>query len=1088
MRATSYLALLLSASTPIFASGAQYDVTVFSQPGCEATHILGGSISSVIGECINVPIVDETAQSFSYSYPAEPMFAQVYLENDCKGAYLTYLLDGPWTCHPLRDLKAVSIKVVHPQVGAIFLECTDRTVSLLRHLQNARPSSFCMGASCFLLSPSPTGALRQPSYPADRKETGQVQFPRTLDNHYDFFNFSLLGLLQLFCAHHVSSPTHDCEKCPLDDDAWTAAQTQELKALREKIDDQRLLNRASELNNGLPCELDASDPLGQSLMGGMHVHLRIRFSNSSTWLARLLRENYTSFSDEFSNRVIESECATLKWLDKIDVPSPRLHGYGLRNDPGNEVGVAYMLIDELPGTPLLLKNPSGDELRQVYEQWADILNTLQTHPFERIGSLWPQSNGEISVGPIMGDRTGTFSQMGPFYTAREYYSTFAEKYLEMICDGQLFSAYPVNAYLIFKYLQELADAGRWNGFESDLDNGPFFLKHMDDKGDHILVDDEYNITGIIDWTYARIVPAFEAFGPSLLTADMGDLYDGKAGRSGRDNLMAEILQNRDQHLGRMAYGPDLVRRFSFGLGMGMNLSWDEAKALFQGIISTATSISLSLDWDVWRRDRLYQWADDSRLQALLLQHGENIEYKKTIQYPRVHPVRRFSTCSVAGCQSAGVRGQSCANCKKHFCSTHLSKNHHTCPSSNELDDEAWEKSINDEVWLLLSHVNTHELVRLGTQLNNHIPCKFEPGKHLGVGATMGCANYHGWLVFDTGERWIVRIPRTGFSDTPPELVEYLVVSEYATLKFLERTNVPSPTAFAYGLASDPSNRVGASYIMMQALPGTPYYAHQASPEQKKAVIEALADILVEISKNPFPQAGSLLMMNDRIDISAIASNRFVALHPYGPFKTTLEYITSIIDQYMDLIADGQLHHEHPLEAFLFYHFLRRNADTLVAADIPGQFFLKHVDDKGDHLLVDQDFNITGIIDWQFARAVPAAEAFGPSYITADLTSLYSSDTGTTDDDRLLANALKDRGADDLASFAEGKEIMRRFHHGLASGMTKDEARDMIKGIVLCAQDREVEDLDAWITKYCRECQSDPRWGKIQSLLNKAEAQ
>ena len=40
-----------------------------------------------------------------------------------------------------------------------------------------------------------------------------------------------------------------------------------------------------------------------------------------------------------------------------------------------------------------------------------------------------------------------------------------------------------------------------------LDKEPFFLKHTDYKGDHILGDDEFNATGIIDWTFARVVPA-----------------------------------------------------------------------------------------------------------------------------------------------------------------------------------------------------------------------------------------------------------------------------------------------------------------------------------------------------------------------------------------------------------------------------------------------------------------------------------------------------------------------------------------------------------------------------------------------------
>lgn len=57
------------------------------------------------------------------------------------------------------------------------------------------------------------------------------------------------------------------------------------------------------------------------------------------------------------------------------------------------------------------------------------------------------------------------------------------------------------------------------------------------------------------------------------------------------------------------------------------------------------------------------------------------------------------------------------------------------------------------------------------------------------------------------------------------------------------------------------------------------------------------------------------------------------------------------------------------------------------------------------------------------RVVPAVEAFGPSYVTADLGSLYSSSTGLSADDRLLADALRNRGYHDLATFAERNEIM-----------------------------------------------------------------
>lgn len=61
-----------------------------------------------------------------------------------------------------------------------------------------------------------------------------------------------------------------------------------------------------------------------------------------------------------------------------------------------------------------------------------------------------------------------------------------------------------------------------------------------------------------------------------------------------------------------------------------------------------------------------------------------------------------------------------------------------------------------------------------------------------------------------------------------------------------------------------------------------------------------------------------------------------------------------------LITDGQLYPQFPIEAYLVYRFLQDNAAQL--ADPEDTFFLKHVDDKGDYLLVDENFNITGIID------------------------------------------------------------------------------------------------------------------------------
>lgn len=101
-----------------------------------------------------------------------------------------------------------------------------------------------------------------------------------------------------------------------------------------------------------------------------------------------------------------------------------------------------------------------------------------------------------------------------------------------------------------------------------------------------------------------------------------------------------------------------------------------------------------------------------------------------------------------------------------------------------------------------------------------------------------------------------------------------------------------------------------------------------------------------------------------------------------------------------------------------YHLLKDNATQLVSPDknqLTERFYLKHVDDKGDHILVGEELNITGIIDWQMARVVPRPEAFGPSLVTADMNALCNGEFSLSPDDLVLADMLRRGGLYYLAS-------------------------------------------------------------------------
>ncbi|KAK7397617.1 hypothetical protein QQX98_013015 [Neonectria punicea] len=176
---------------------------------------------------------------------------------------------------------------------------------------------------------------------------------------------------------------------------------------------------------------------------------------------------------------------------------------------------------------------------------------------------------------------------------------------------------------------------------------------------------------------------------------------------------------------------------------------------------------------------------------------------------------------------------------------------------------------------------------------------------------MGCANYHARIRFGNGSpSWLMRVPRvSGFAvGFPVSLAEYLIRSEYATLKFLETTAVPAPRAFSFGIPSQGTD------------------------------------------------------------------------HGIG------------------------------------------------LSDSKDKFFLKHVDDKGDHLMVDEDLNITSIIDWQMARIVPRREVFALSLVSANIRALCGGDVSLSTKDLELSNALREKGAW-LASYT-GDEKVRRFFWGL----------------------------------------------------------
>lgn len=166
----------------------------------------------------------------------------------------------------------------------------------------------------------------------------------------------------------------------------------------------------------------------------------------------------------------------------------------------------YFFVERIDGAPhadLSSPNdlpPSQPTLNIVLEVALSFIE-LERITFDTIGSPTLDAEGKVIVGPVI-DRYKMIPTkpcfVGPYTTPRERYVDHFDRRMEYIIAGQWCEdEAKVQCYLqclesksLVEDCEELARA-----------TGPFYIKHGEAKGDHILVDHEMKVTGTIDWQW-----------------------------------------------------------------------------------------------------------------------------------------------------------------------------------------------------------------------------------------------------------------------------------------------------------------------------------------------------------------------------------------------------------------------------------------------------------------------------------------------------------------------------------------------------------------------------------------------------------
>ncbi|RMZ84189.1 hypothetical protein DV738_g604, partial [Chaetothyriales sp. CBS 135597] len=355
-------------------------------------------------------------------------------------------------------------------------------------------------------------------------------------------------------------------------------------------------------------------------MGGMNYHIELSFDDGVKWIARIRRFNATSPPAALRDYIIRSEVATLKFLELTDVPSPKVFDFAMEN-ANNPVGVGYILMEKLPGKSLRWALATEIQRKNVMDQLADIFVELHKYSFDHLGSL--DQPGDTHIGPFARESLTDFVQsemrpIGPFSSPDQYHYASLQLILDLILRGEMYSQQAVDAYLIHLFLIDLIPSISPSPSSIQNDQG-YYLKHADDKGDHILVDEDFNITGIIDWEWAYTAPPAHAFNSPIGLLSVGDFYDGVNDLGDDEIVFARLLEEKGhQDLAAFVWNGRIQHRFAFCCGYDL-ADWSGFLGLFRGL-RDAVKVDEGLDWDEWKTVALHRYKEDAGLQLLLSRH------------------------------------------------------------------------------------------------------------------------------------------------------------------------------------------------------------------------------------------------------------------------------------------------------------------------------------------------------------------------------------------------------------------------------------------------------------------------------------
>ncbi|KAI4960759.1 hypothetical protein J4E86_002384 [Alternaria arbusti] len=340
---------------------------------------------------------------------------------------------------------------------------------------------------------------------------------------------------------------------------WTAVN----ESLRTA--ERRLVFNVSELKEVAAKALNrpASDvhAIKKIAEGGFNRILEVMMNDGSSVLARL------PYPSTLPRRLaVASEVATLDFLRTNGIPVPRVLDYSTGE---NAVGVEYMLMERLPGKPLsdIWFNLAEEERCHILHKIVSMEIKLFANRLPACGSIYyprdlptntprvdiPGSDGSLCMGPYAsqkwwyGERGILNVDRGPHANPELVLRSHAEKELAWIRKyGRTRHPFYREYAESFGYKKQdpqdhvhsLGDYIRLipHLVPKDATVHSPTLRHPDLSPNNILVSDDLQTTGFIDWQHSEVLPAF-------LAADIPAAFANYADEESRSFTEPKLPEN-----------------------------------------------------------------------------------------------------------------------------------------------------------------------------------------------------------------------------------------------------------------------------------------------------------------------------------------------------------------------------------------------------------------------------------------------------------------------------------------------------------------------------------------------------------------